>query len=125
MAWWWRKAKPALEAAEHIHFVELVIEAIFGWRKWVVSILGGLLMLFIPAADPRHWSVTEVIFYALGTVAVLLVIAVAFTVLWQLLKGSIPKRRRSSAEAFEFIYDPGDNRFFIREERRDVYRIGL
>ena len=123
---WWRKAERALEAAEHGHFIEMVLEALFGWRAWLVGIASGVVMLFIAAADPKHWSVTEVIFYALGTAAIVMVIAAAFAVLWQLLRGSASKWGRAQAEAaFEFVYDPNDDRFFKRDDRKDIYRVGL
>jgi hypothetical protein len=87
--WLWKKLKPPLEAAEHIHFLDLVLEAAFGFRTWLVSVGGGLLMLFIAAADPKSWSTTEVLFYALGTTAFIAVITITITAL-------IEWRRRDS-----------------------------
>src|SRR5205823_853448 len=61
--------------------LDLVFEAAFGLRTWLVSIGSGILMLFIAAADPKSWSVTEVLFYALGTIAFVAIIVSAITAL--------------------------------------------
>jgi hypothetical protein len=80
----WKRFKPKLEAAEHLHFFETILEAAFGWRSWLIGASGGVVMLFVAAADPANWSVTQVLIYALGVTVLTAVLVMVIIVAWRM-----------------------------------------
>lgn len=80
----WRRVKRPLEAAEHLHFGDLVLQALFGWHSWAWGVGTGLVTLFIAAADGR--SVTDVWLAVLIAGAAAVVVAAGISAAWTTFK---------------------------------------
>jgi hypothetical protein len=83
--WLWRKIKPPLEAAEHIHFLDLILEGIFGLRTMLIGGLAALMTMVFAAADPASWPVTLILLAALTAGALVVLIVGAMTVIYEIL----------------------------------------
>src|SRR5947209_1716491 len=75
----WRRVKPPLQTAEHVHFAELLINAVFDWRPWRLS-GASAVVTFLGTAyqgwDP--WAVWLAGLVAAACVAVIVVAILAY-----------------------------------------------
>jgi hypothetical protein len=77
----WKKIKPSLETAEHVHFAEFIINAIFDWRPWVSGLAVGAITWLWSAAD--HRSALDVWLHALFAAVMFSIIGVCLLAAWR------------------------------------------
>jgi hypothetical protein len=77
----WKKTKPAVEMAEHLHFGETILSAIFDWKGAIAAVIGGSggAMTFFAAAlkgrDPLDvWVLAVVLAAALMAIVYLAIL---------------------------------------------------
>jgi len=70
---WWKRIKGPLETAEHIHFVDLALNALFHWHTWIWPLVTGIGALFVAAADGK--SVSDVLIAVLLVAALTTIVA--------------------------------------------------
>jgi hypothetical protein len=77
----WKRIKPPLEAAEHVHFIDLVLQALFDWRTYVLPILGAAVTFLKAAIDGR--DPLDVWVLAVVVAAGLAIVVAVGVALWQ------------------------------------------
>ena len=107
----WKKAKPAVEAAEHLHFGETILHAVFDWRSLVAGLAGSVLTVFTSAYEGR--SVTDVLLAAAAGLAAFTALAAGGLVLWRTVRNRDASQSRHVGSAktdlveIEFKWKPG------------------